>query len=380
MSSTTTTTTTTTNTNTDQITLHGSTSEPKSTFGVVRYVLPNYTPVASPHNFHLPAISEFGDLRRVRLNNMRPVPTTSELKSAREHAQLATHGFTAVRHPTSLNSAPYTSQSMKDPDLLKRFYIPETVEMVKQITGCQRVVPESLLLRSALWSESDALATHAGHGEQGQTAEEEARQRKLSELETAFPQFIGFNPKFGGASPAPKIHLDYSATGSRTHVRCFHPGLADAAKQVIAIEDRLADQGRPMSDYKAAGGPRWALFSIWRPLKRVRRDPLALGDPRTFKPEDYVPVMVKTPYLGREDMEGQAHDSEGYLARWSEGQQWYWIEGQEPEEVLVIGLFDSDMEGVYTGSGGTLHTSVDLEDVEAEEARESLELRCFAVW
>ena len=365
---------------TETITLRGPASPSIPVYGNVRYVPPNHTPIASPHNFHLPAMSEFSDVRRVALNNMWPVPTVDQLPRAMDHAQLGTHGFTAVHHSTTLNSTPYTCDSMKNPDLLKQFYIPETIDMLKRITGCRTVVPESLLLRSALWSETDALATHAGHGEQPVSAEEEAQQKKLSELETSFPQFIGFNPKFGGASPAPKIHLDYSPDGARIHIRCFHPGLTDAAKDVIAVEDQLAMDGKGLEAYMNAGGPRWALFSIWRPLKKVKRDPLALGDQRTFKPEDYVECMVKTPYLGRDETEGKTHDTASYIARWSDGHEWYWIEGQEPEEVLVIGLFDSAMEGVNEASGGTLHTSVDLEGAGNEEARESLELRCLAVW
>lgn len=371
-----------TTTTTETIILQGPPPGSTPAYGKVRYILPDYTPTASPFNFHLPAISEFGDIRRVALNDMRPVPTIDQLPSEPKHAQLTTHGFTAVNHPTTLNSSPHTSASMKDPDLLKRLYIPETIDMLKRITGCKTVVPESLVLRSALWSEADALATHAGHGHQDKdlTAEEEEQEKKLSELETGFPQFIGFNPKFGGASPAPKIHLDYSPDGSRKHIRYFHPGLTEAAKEVIEVEDRLSAQGKPMTEYSKHGGPRWALFSIWRPLKKVRRDPLALGDQRTFRPEDYIEVMIRTPYLGRVELAGKTHDTASYLARWSDGHEWYWIEGQEPEEVLVIGLFDSIMEGVNKASGGTLHSSVDLEGAEGEEARESLELRCWAVW
>ena len=369
-----------TSTTTENIVLQACPASSTSVYGNIRYVPLNHIPVASPHNFHLPAISDFNDVRRVALNNMRPVPSIEELPHASKHAQLASHGFTAIHHPTTLNSTPYTSDAMKEPDLLKQFYIPETIDMLKRVAGCKNVIPESLVLRSALWSETDALATHAGHGDQAASVEEEAKQQKLSELETSFPQFIGFNPKFGGASPAPKIHLDYSPDGARKHVRCFHPGLTEAAKDVIAIEDELEREGKGMEAYKGAGGPRWALFSIWRPLKKVRRDPLALGDQRTFKPDDYVEVMVKTPYLGRKELEGQTHDTASYVARWSEGHKWFWIEGQEPEEVLVIGLFDSTMEGVNKASGGTLHSSVDLEGADAEEARESLELRCLAVW
>ena len=366
----------------DTITLQGPTSDQPKVFGNLRYVLPDHIPVASPHNFHLPAMSEFGDVRRVALNNMGPVPTVDQLPSTKRHAQLASHGFTAVRHPTTLNKPPHTAESMKNTDLLKEYYVPDTIDMIKRITGCKTVVPEMILLRSALWSESDALATHAGHGDQRLTPEEEAQQQKLNDLETAFPQFVGFNPKFGGASPAPKIHLDYSPDGARTHIRCFHPGLTEAAKRVIEIEDRLEAEGKSLRDYKASSAPRWALYSIWRPLKTVKRDPLALGDQRTFQPEDYLEVKIKMPYLGREgtDLDGKTHETRSYLARWSQGQEWYWIEEQQPEEVLVICLFDSEMEGVNKASGGTLHSSVELEGAENEAARESLELRCLAVW
>jgi hypothetical protein len=50
---------------------------------------------------------------------------------------------------------------------------------------------------------------------------------------------------------------------------------------------------------------------------------------------------------------------------------------------LVIGLFDSEgSSGGGRGSGGAMHSSVDLvgEGVDGLEPRESLELRCLAVW
>lgn len=264
--------------------------------------------------------------------------------------------------------------------------------MVKQITGAKTVVTEALLLRSQLWSEADALATHAGHGskhddasaaEKHRTSPKAAGEDEQPDLSTSFPQFIGFCPTAGGASPAPKIHLDYAPRGARTHLRRYHPQLTAAASSVIAAEDRLAAAGvdLPTSYGSRPDCPRWGLLSIWRPLKPVRRDPLALGDTRTFRPEDYVPVIVKTPNLGVEGDHG-THDAESYLARYSEGHKWYWVDGMRPEEVLVIGLFDSEREKEDPiAGGGTLHSSIDLGEVdEAEEARESIELRCLAIW
>ncbi|KAG9780438.1 hypothetical protein KCU88_g3726, partial [Aureobasidium melanogenum] len=346
-------------------------------YGKLRFIPRGQTPTASPHNFHLPAMAEFSDVRLQPLIDLRPVPTVAELPTAKEGtAQLSTHGFTAVRHPTTMNSAPYTRESWKNPRLLRELYVPETEEMVKQITGAKTVITEALLLRSAVWSEEDALATHAGHG---QKQEETVPQDE--ELELGFPQFIGFSPKNGGVSPAPKVHLDYAPNGARTHLRKYHPTMTKAAKDMISAEDKLLSEGKSLrEEYAASGlGPRWALYSIWRPLKRVDRDPLALGDARTFLEDDYVPVMIKTPNLGIPG-ETTTHDSESYLAHWSPGQKWHFISKQEPEEVLVIDLFDSDRDKDSVAAGGTLHSSVDLPDTGNEEPRESIELRCLAIW
>ena len=375
------------------MTLHAAQpSDDKPTMGSINYIPHDRVPKASPHNFHLPEIAEFSDRRLLPLHNMRPLPSLPQLptESFSNHPTLSTHGFTALHHPTTLNSSPYTSDSWKDPSLLKSFYVPDTAAMLKSLTGCTTVVTEALLIRSALWTESDALATHGGHGETTTptlSASEQQRQKQLSDLETGFPQFIGFNPDVGGASPAPKPHVDYAPSGARLHIRSYHPELIEASKGIIEAEDHLTSSGKSLKEhYCSSSGPRWALFSIWRPLKPVLRDPLALLDPRTCKPEDYLQVVVKTPYLGDPAKDGQTHDTDSFLARWSEGQQWNWIEGQMPEEVLVIGLWDSEAEGRGNGclgvsGGGTLHSSVDLVGQESvREARESLELRCLCVW
>ncbi|ETN44919.1 uncharacterized protein HMPREF1541_09794 [Cyphellophora europaea CBS 101466] len=367
-----------------QVEGHGNGQE-GTAYGKLRYVADGHTPEPSPHNFHLPAIAEFSDIRRVHLHSMRPVPTIDQLQAYTEHPQLPTHGFTAIDHATTLHSAPHTISSWKDPSLLAAHYIPETESMLKRLIGCRTVITETLLLRSNLWSESDALAQHAVQGEATptKTAEDEAAQeRKLSELETGFPQFIGFNPAHGGASPAPKIHIDFAPSGARLHVRNYHPTMTAAARDIVAAEDKLVAEGKDLAaHYKNSEGPRWALYSIWRPLKVVKRDPLALGDPSTFAEGDFVSCNIRMPYLGREGVE-DAHDSESYVARYSDGQKWYWIEEQRPEEVLVIGLWDSSFEEPgKLGFGGTFHSSVDLDGAETEqEPRESLELRCLAIW
>ncbi|OQV01068.1 hypothetical protein CLAIMM_06479 [Cladophialophora immunda] len=334
-------TTTTTTTLTQVLSSDPPASEPQY-YGKLRYIPQGQTPTPSPHNFHLPAMAEFGDVRLQPLIDMRPVPTIAELPKAKEGAaQLDTH----ASPPSQL-------------------YVPETEEMVKQVTGAKTVITE--LCCSAAPSE--------------QLPQEKSQEEK--DLELGFPQFIGFSKQHGGASPAPKVHLDYAPNGARTHLRKYHPTMTATAQPIIDAEEKLLAQGKSLrEDYAESGlGPRWALYSIWRPLKRVRRDPLALGDARTFLESDYVPVIVKTPNLGISPDSKDTHDTESYLARWSSGQKWYFISQQEPEEVLVIGLFDSNRDKETVAAGGTLHSSVDLPGTEDEEPRESLELRCLAIW
>ncbi|KAI2464823.1 GA4 desaturase [Annulohypoxylon bovei var. microspora] len=336
--------------------------------GKLRYVPAVHVPQPSPHNFHLPALTDFGDERFLPLYSIRPLPTVSELPRSINHAQLNTHGFTAVHHSTPFHASPYNLRSFKDPQLLKQHLIPNTTEMMKQITGCKTVITESFLLRTSTWTEKDSLATH------GEDVAE------ASELETGFPQFIGFNPKHGGASPASKIHLDFSPKGARTHIRKFHPGLAKAAADIINHEDSLIEDDKDLKEsYKDCGGPRWALYSIWRPLKTVDRDPLAVIGQGSFSKEDCVPVDVYFPCLGTGTE--QKHLSESLVVRYSDNHKWHWIDKQTPEEVLILRFFDSDAEGNgFVAGGGSFHSSVELPGTENEAARESLEIRVLCIW
>jgi hypothetical protein len=65
------------------------------------------------------------------------------------------------------------------------------------------------------------------------------------------------------------------------------------------------------------------MFSFWRPLKRVTRDPLALVDRRSFLRSDYIPVKLVEPtgkalrYLSPDELE--SHEAETLLAY--EGQE-----------------------------------------------------------
>jgi len=126
-------------------------STTSTTYGKLRYVPAGHTPGPISQNFGLPAISDFGDERIMPLHDMRPLPTVDQLPTAKEGtAQLLTHGFTAVKHPSIMHSAPYTYASWHNPELLQKIYVTEIGEMLKQITGAKAILTTTLLLPPTL--------------------------------------------------------------------------------------------------------------------------------------------------------------------------------------------------------------------------------------
>lgn len=336
----------------------GSISDVK-TYGTFRYVSKGLQPTESPHLYHLPELAEFGDIRSLPMRDIRP---SLDLGSESPY-QLDKQGFTARRSPSALMSEPYTHSDWYNEELLKEVYIPEIEALLKQVTGGNRVLTDQVVLRNRVHTDVDGLA-----------------RKETDEELKAFPKMVGTKTGNGG-SPAPKVHLDYTPAGARTHLRKYHDRTAAFASKVLEAEDKLMALGASKSEVKNHyDGPRWAMFSVWRPLKTVKRDPIALSDCRTFPKEDYVDVKVLIP-TGVEKEAGETHRTEVYLAYGSDSHAWHWISNQQSDEVLVIQFFDSEAEMNGLGvAGGVMHSSVQIQGTEEEEARESIEVRCTVIW
>jgi hypothetical protein len=62
-----------------------------------------------------------------------------------------------------------------------------------------------------------------------------------------------------GASPATEVHLDYSSTGARIHLRKFYAKLAEAGCEVIVMDEKMLANGMSKAESsKGYDGPRWA--------------------------------------------------------------------------------------------------------------------------
>ena len=346
-------------------------TETIQTHGTFRYITKGVKPTESVHLYHLPPLAEFGDVRSLPIRDIRSSLDLGEQSPIRLDQQ----GFTARRCPTALSSEPYTHASWNNEKILKKVYIPEIEKLVLQVTGGKTIFTDQMVLRNNFHTEVDGLARSEDKKGDGDPESSE-----VDEGIPNFPKMVGVQAGAGG-SPAPKVHLDFAPNGARTHLRKYHSRTTELAASIIEAEDKLLASGVSPSDLPSRyDGPRWAMFSIWRPIKPVRRDPIALSDCRTFPKEDYIPLNILFP-SGGEDGASGVHTEESFLAYGSDKHEWHWISNQKPDEVLIIQLFDSEAEKKGLGvAGGVMHSSVHIEGTEGEEPRESLETRCTVIW
>ncbi|KAL4728690.1 Oxidoreductase chry3 [Fusarium chlamydosporum] len=390
----------------------------KPHLGKFRYLSRGTKPTPSREAYLLPSLSEFGDVVTLPLTDLRP---SLELGEDSPY-KLQVHGFTARRHPSVLHAAPYDPASWNNEKLLRDIYFPEVENFVLNLTGCRKAVVSAAVVRNRLYSEGDGTsAGEPGAGTDTQLSEE-------GDTSQPFPPIFG-NSVNDGVCPAPKVHLDCTPTGARYHIRQYHREVALAAERVIEAENCLLHSGVRWCDLKDhywgtkegnGGIPRFSLFSIWRPLKTVHRDPLALSSATSFPASDYVPSdqreptdhripahlrRIIDPSIPTSDSVDKSHQkgdctyqTESYLAyapqdTASACHGWHYISGQQPSDVLVIQLFDNEMEADVRapleggkgksdlGVGGAIHSAFELVDQDKNaEPRESIEVRVAAFW
>ncbi|MFO1183181.1 MAG: CmcJ/NvfI family oxidoreductase [Bauldia sp.] len=114
------------------------------------------------------------------------------------------------------------------------------------------------------------------------------------------------------------------------------------------------------------GGRRFAIVQVWRPLKTIRRDPLALADAASVAAADLVPCERRFP-----DRVGET-----YRLRFSPVHRWYFFPALERDEAIVFKTYDSAKDG---RARFTPHTAFADPTTPADAPpRESIEVRLFA--
>lgn len=303
------------------------------------------------------------------------------------HSFLDTHGFTAVRHATTLiPSFPTLLSNFQDLERINKEYYPEVEALIKSVTGCDQVCITDSIIRGPQISDTKTL-----------TDSDFAKSENLSHRSTH---------KAEPAQPQRLPHWDATPLGARQMIRNWSREITDLAtsKGIIRREDELCAPGtsvdvesdcRIKANYK---GPRYAFFSVWRPLNKVTRDPLAMLPIRSLQEDEKmipVPFVVKQPGTHgdwlREAamlkvMKGETADS----SEMGDGDNavdagapsnlcWHYVSELDVDEVLVIKAFDSDALAGQV-AGGVPHGSPDLGDAGYGDARYSIEVRLLAFW
>ncbi|KAI0399487.1 hypothetical protein F4802DRAFT_34469 [Xylaria palmicola] len=195
-----------------------------------------------------------------------------------------------------------------DDEHIKAVYYPETEQLLKDVTGASKVFIFDHTIRR---QEKDARTGDA--------------------------------PKLNLRGPVQRVHIDQSYAASLSRVPHHLP--AEEAAELL--------KGRVQ------------IINVWRPIKTVERDPLAVADAHSVGEEELVPIGLIYP----------TRKGETLSVRHSPAHRWYYKRGLTPQEVLLIKCFDSKTDG---RARRIPHTAfVDPSSKPDAPSRESIELRCL---
>lgn len=140
-----------------------------------------------------------------------------------------------------------------------------------------------------------------------------------------------------------RVHIDQSYQASTNRVKYHLPDEADTLLK-----------------------GRYQIINVWRPIKTIYKDPLAVADAHSVPDSDLVPIKLIYPH----------REGETYSVRPNPNHRWYYRYAQTPEMVTLIKCFDSKTDG---RARRVPHTAFVNPETEGDEfpPRESIEIRAL---
>ncbi|KAJ5953956.1 hypothetical protein N7501_008235 [Penicillium viridicatum] len=147
-------------------------------------------------------------------------------------------------------------------------------------------------------------------------------------------------------APAHSVHSDFTTRGALHHLKRLVP---DRQERNRLLANRVL------------------IINVWRPLRTIQRDPLAVCDWNSVNIQDEGIATRFTLPNGWNELGRYA---------FSPRQRWYYLSGQQPNEPLMFTQFDSSKvdEGGFT----VPHSAFVDPEYSDSAARESLEIKMFA--
>jgi hypothetical protein len=253
---------------------------------------------------------------RVVIRNGRPV---------QDGFSLDRHGFVLAHHTSGVTD-------FRDKTLVAARYPREVEELVRHLTGADRVVPLGWVLRSS-----------------GQTS-------------------AAVQP------PASDVHVDMTQDRAERLARSLYERAQDAAPGREARSSVLGAAER-------RGYRRFIATSLWRAFSEPPQDwPLTVCDGRSVDPREGVPnLMVRVdelPDLHALPPEPPDADSlpAAYVFHYSPHHRWWYFPGMTRDEVVLLKFHDSD----HSRAWRVPHTAFHDHSIPSARRRESIEFRTVA--
>ncbi|EGZ76777.1 hypothetical protein NEUTE2DRAFT_77566 [Neurospora tetrasperma FGSC 2509] len=218
------------------------------------------------------------------------------------------NGFQYLKHVSEL-----AREEFADEEKIQREYFAECEGFLKEVTGASRVF---------------------------------AFDHRVRRGPSDWHEIPAYNVRHRG--PLHRAHVDQSYAGAEMALREKVPNPGEV--------------GRLMQR-------RWGIVNIWRPIKPIHKDPLALCDARTVSDADLVPASIIL-------KGGQRRES--WTVKANLEHRWYFKYQQLPDEVVLIKCFDSDSSPGMARRAP--HCAVEDPDAREEDWRESVEVRCLVFW
>ncbi len=235
------------------------------------------------------------------------------------------NGFTLIGHRSAVTDFHNAEQ-------VKRVYYPEIAQLVRELTGAEKVIPFGDVLRSDDPAKEALIAPEGGF-----------------DPDHVFADSAGQ----GGTVPPMQVH----DTANNPHIDFNEKTLRRMAAAMLGAEaERYAKK-------------RIAMINLWRGIETVERKPLAVCDASTVKEADLVLGLIGT------RPEDPGDFLEGFNVAYSPAHRWYYYPRMRPDELLVFKLCDSDRSRPQL----TAHTAIDDPSSRPDAPpRRSLEIRTIS--
>lgn len=171
-----------------------------------------------------------------------------------------------------------------------------------------------------------------------------------------------------GLEPARFAHCDYTLRGLKRTARYCRTDITAAAQEALDAEDNKTEPKR------------YAAYSVWRPIKPVKRDPLAVADWRTTDPKTLYPIEYRATSNVLDSGEYMLEQLTQLPEAKASGQKWYCKPNQSPDDVLILKFADTASEYDEKIAAGCAHCSPVVHGTDGEEPRMSVEARVMAFW